>query len=72
MLQVADIDVKKESPVGHGRMICFSIYCGPETDFGGGKTRLWVDVLDKPEVLEVFKSYFEDSKIKKVCMISTG
>ncbi|CAM6128411.1 unnamed protein product [Calypogeia fissa] len=64
--EVAEIDVKKESPVGHGRMICFSIYCGPQTDFGEGKTRLWVDVLDKPEVLEVFKSYFEDPSIRKV------
>ncbi|KAJ7554012.1 hypothetical protein O6H91_06G122400 [Diphasiastrum complanatum] len=65
--EVADIDVKEESPVGHGYMTCFSIYCGPNADFGDGKSRLWVDVLDsKEEVLELFKVYFEDPGIKKV------
>ncbi|KAH7427135.1 hypothetical protein KP509_10G031600 [Ceratopteris richardii] len=65
--EVADIDVKKESPVGHGRVICFSIYCGPNTDFGNGKTCIWVDVMDSnAELLGVFKSYFEDPSIKKV------
>lgn len=65
--EVADIDVKKESPVGHGRVICFSIYCGPYADFGDGKSCIWVDVLDSNvELLNVFKAYFEDSSIKKV------
>ncbi|BFI30949.1 DNA polymerase I [Marchantia polymorpha subsp. ruderalis] len=64
--EVADIDIKKESPVGHGRMICFSVYCGPEADFGDGKSRLWIDVLGKDEVLDEFKSYFEDRSIKKI------
>ena len=67
VLQVAEIDVKNESPVGHGRITCFSIYCGPGADFGDGKNRLWVDVLDGGEgILQVFKSYFEDPCIKKV------
>ncbi|KAG0586378.1 hypothetical protein KC19_2G086100 [Ceratodon purpureus] len=65
--EVAEIDVKNESPVGHGRITCFSIYCGPGADFGDGKNRLWVDVLDGGEgILQVFKSYFEDPCIKKV------
>lgn len=35
--EVADIEVKEESPVGHGRVICFSVYCGQGTDFDGKK-----------------------------------
>ncbi|KAL2632819.1 hypothetical protein R1flu_004298 [Riccia fluitans] len=64
--EVADIDVKKESPVGHGRLICFSIFCGPNADFGGGRRRLWVDVFGKDAVLDEFRSYFEDENIKKI------
>eukprot|EP01018_Ginkgo_biloba_P010389 Gb_07861 [translate_table: standard] len=65
--EVANIDVKKDSPVGHGRIICFSIYCGPQADFGNGKSCVWVDVLDGGEdVLTVFAPYFEDSSIRKV------
>ncbi|KAJ7529979.1 hypothetical protein O6H91_15G073700 [Diphasiastrum complanatum] len=65
--EVAGIDVKEESPVDHGYMTCFSIYCGPDADFGDGKSRLWVDVLDSnKDVLESFKAYFEDPSIKKV------
>lgn len=65
--EVSDIDVKKESPVGHGKVICFSIYCGPKADFGNGKSCVWVDSLDtSKEILDAFKDYFEDSSIKKV------
>ena len=67
VLQVANIDVKKESPVGHGRITCFSIYCGPTSNFGDGKNCLWIDVLDGGEdVLLAFKPYFEDPSIMKV------
>lgn len=73
VFQVAGIDVKKESPVGHGQIICFSIYCGPGANFGDGKNRLWVDVLDGGEdVLKVFKRYFEDSSIQKVSLIASS
>ncbi|KAL0302053.1 UNVERIFIED_CONTAM: DNA polymerase I A, chloroplastic/mitochondrial [Sesamum radiatum] len=44
--KVANIDVKEETPVDHGEIICFSIYSGPEADFGDGKSCIWVDVLD--------------------------
>jgi DNA polymerase-1 len=65
--EVAGIDVKKESPVGHGNIICFSIYCGSQADFGNGKSCLWVDVLDGgKDVLSVFAPYFGDSSIRKV------
>jgi hypothetical protein len=31
--EVAGIDIKTQSPVGHGTVICFSIYAGPWVDF---------------------------------------
>ncbi|XP_057430438.1 DNA polymerase I A, chloroplastic/mitochondrial-like isoform X3 [Lotus japonicus] len=66
--EVAKIDVKKETPVDHGEIICFSIYSGPEADFGGGKSCIWVDVLDGGgrEILNKFAEFFQDPSIKKV------
>mmetsp|Transcript_24591 Transcript_24591/g.80380 ORF Transcript_24591/g.80380 Transcript_24591/m.80380 type:complete len:825 (-) Transcript_24591:45-2519(-) len=64
------IDVKKETPVGHGHLICFSVYCGPDVDFGRGFARLWVD-LDRPQeerigIIEAFRPYLESADIPKV------
>ena len=66
--KVAKIDVRQETPVDHGEIICFSIYCGPEADFGGGKSCIWVDVLDGggKEILLKFAEFFSDSSIRKV------
>ncbi|XP_027931297.1 DNA polymerase I B, chloroplastic/mitochondrial-like [Vigna unguiculata] len=66
--EVARIDVKQETPVDHGEIICFSIYSGPEADFGGGKSCIWVDVLDGggKEIFNKFAEFFQDSSIKKV------
>ncbi|XP_038973141.1 DNA polymerase I A, chloroplastic-like [Phoenix dactylifera] len=65
--EVSKIDVKQETPVGHGEIICFSIYSGPEADFGYGKSCIWVDVLDGGRnVLMEFAPFFEDPSIKKV------
>ena len=55
-----DIDVKTQSPVTHGRIICFSVFCGKDVDFGNGP-RLWVDTLDGVEVSD-FADYFHDEK----------
>lgn len=48
--KVAYIDVKKESPCGHGKVICFSVYGGADIHLakeppidGCLKTQLWVD-----------------------------
>lgn len=69
---MAKIDVKQETPVDHGEIICFSIYCGPEADFGDGKSCIWVDVLDGGGswLLATFKPFFEDPSIKKVNIFS--
>ncbi|KAL4619142.1 hypothetical protein ACB092_06G058600 [Castanea dentata] len=66
--EVAKIEVKQETPVDHGEIICFSIYSGPEVDFGNGKSCIWVDVLDGGgrDLLVEFAPFFEDPSIKKV------
>ncbi|CAI9773443.1 unnamed protein product [Fraxinus pennsylvanica] len=62
------IDVKEETPVDHGEIICFSIYSGPDVDFGNGKSCVWVDLLDGggKNLMAEFARFFEDSSIKKV------
>ena len=55
-VQVSHIDVTKESPCGHGAVICFSVYAGPRTNFGEAtpdgepvdgirQSQLWVDTM---------------------------
>jgi len=58
--EVIGVDVKNESPVGKGQVICFSVYCGEDVDFGNGP-RLWVDTLDQcAHTLHYFKAFFEN------------
>ncbi|KAH9621059.1 hypothetical protein KSS87_011840 [Heliosperma pusillum] len=66
--EVSEIDVKQETPVNHGEIICFSIYSGIDVDYGNGKSCIWVDVLDGggKDILAEFAPFFEDSSIKKV------
>ncbi|XP_057506987.1 LOW QUALITY PROTEIN: DNA polymerase I A, chloroplastic/mitochondrial-like [Actinidia eriantha] len=66
--EVAKIDVKQETPVDHGEIICFSIYCEPAANFGNGKSCIWVDVLSGggKSILAEFAPFFEDPSIKKV------
>lgn len=51
--EVMSIDVGSESPCGHGKVICFSIYCGPDANFadrpndGTQQPHVWVDLIDK-------------------------
>lgn len=64
--EVADIDVKKEGPVGNGKVICVSIYGGDDVDFGGGNTTLWIKNDDTSEgLLQEFKEWFEDERYQK-------
>ncbi|CAN1318670.1 DNA polymerase I A, chloroplastic/mitochondrial [Linum perenne] len=36
--KVSNIDLKVQTPIDHGELICFSIYSGPEADYGNGKS----------------------------------
>ncbi|TXG71421.1 hypothetical protein EZV62_006356 [Acer yangbiense] len=65
--EVTKINVK-ETPIDHGEVICFSIYSGPEADFGDGKSCIWVDVLDGggSALFNEFAPFFQDPAIKKV------
>ncbi len=40
--ETIDIEVKEESPVKNGKILCASCFIGPEIDFGNGP-RLFVD-----------------------------
>jgi hypothetical protein len=61
--EVADINVKEQSPVGNGKVICVSIFGGDHIDFGSGSA-IWIDNTN--EVLQFFKGWFEDCNFKKV------
>ena len=70
--EVAHIDIADQTPVGHGHVTCFSVYCGPDVDFsaapgvGKPKTLLWVDTLRLGEAgWEIFRPYFESDDVKK-------
>jgi len=58
-----------QTPHGNGEVICFSVYCGDDVDFGTGP-RLWVDNLDERGnnrgLMEYFREYIEDAGIRKV------
>ena len=75
--EVADIDVSEQTPVGHGNVTCFSVYCGPDVNFAPSdgsaagsrttKSLLWVDTLKLgARAWEIFAPYFESAEIKKV------
>jgi len=64
--EVISIDIKKQSPYNYGEVICASIYCGSDVDFGNGPN-IWIDNMDDAKgVLNLFQEYFEDEEIKKV------
>jgi len=62
-MEKINIDLKIESPVMHGELICASCFLGPEVDFGNGP-RLFVDSYKNDLILE-FKEYFEDAALMK-------
>lgn len=63
--ETIDLEVKEESPVGKGKIMCFTGFCGPDVDFGSGP-RLFVDNMSsKDDLVQVFKEYFEDETYLK-------
>jgi len=51
--EATEIDLSK-SAVGQGKIICASIFVGPDVDFGEGP-KIWIDNLDKCEGLFISK-----------------
>ena len=37
--ETVDLEVKTESPVGRGKIICASVFCGPDINFGNGPSK---------------------------------
>lgn len=73
-LQATDIDVTQECPAGHGRVTCWTAYCGPDVDFSSDSLAvkpgtvpecvLYVDTFlsgedDLPEVLKIWEELRE-------------
>ena len=38
--ETIDLDIKTESPVGKGKIICASAFCGIDVDFGNGPSKI--------------------------------
>ena len=52
--EVADIDVKEVGPVGNGRVVCVSIFGGPDVDLGEGSNKaLWIEDIGEAEVRKI-------------------
>ena len=63
--ETIDLEVKEESPVGKGKIMCFTGFFGPDVDFGTGP-RLFIDNMTSPvDLVQVFKEYFEDETYLK-------
>ncbi|CAD8076713.1 unnamed protein product [Paramecium primaurelia] len=64
--ETIDIDVKSETPINRGKLICASAFAGPEVNFGNGP-RLFIDnFAQNSDLIMLFKEYFEDEKILKI------
>lgn len=66
--ETINIDIKTQGPVGNGKVICMSIYGGPDVDFGDGPgSVLWIENINKSNnLLQEFKPWLENSTYKKV------
>jgi DNA polymerase-1 len=64
--ETINVDVKAESVVGKGNIICATCFIGPDVDFGNGP-RLFIDNYAEAEgVIMEFKEYLENPKYFKV------
>ena len=64
--EAIDVDLKQHGPIGRGRVLCFTIFCGDDVDFGSGD-KLFVDTLgSRANLLDAFRPYFEDANVLKV------
>lgn len=59
------VNPKIESPVGKGRIVCFSAYVGDDVNFGNGPELFVDNDGDCEGLLEEFRPYFEDEHLLK-------
>lgn len=80
--EVMDIDVAKQSPACHGKVICFSVYAGVDVHFGEHpptsgvkRSMLWVDTYlngdenrqeEAREIFETFRPFLESDDHRKI------
>eukprot|EP00930_Biecheleria_cincta_P030511 TRINITY_DN2112_c0_g1_i8.p1 TRINITY_DN2112_c0_g1~~TRINITY_DN2112_c0_g1_i8.p1 ORF type:complete len:1089 (+),score=182.82 TRINITY_DN2112_c0_g1_i8:103-3369(+) len=65
--ETAEISVRSQSPVNHGRAVCATCYCGDDADFGNGPRLLVDNWGPSAGLLELkFKAYFEDASYRKI------
>ena len=57
--ETMDLDIKNESPVGNGKIICASFFAGAEYDFGNGP-KVFIDNFGtNAGLINYFKEYLE-------------
>ena len=56
------LEVKEESPVGKGFVLCASAFIGPEVNFGTGSRLLVDNYADAEGTLDVFREYLESQE----------
>lgn len=69
--ETIDLEVREESPVGNGHIICAQMFCGPDAPFENGPMVLVDNFGDAKDTLLCFKEYFESPMYKK-CWFNYG
>ena len=55
--ETMDLDIKREAPVGKGKIICATFFAGPQFNFGRGP-RVFIDNFGKNAgLIDYFKEY---------------
>ena len=77
--ETINVDVKTQSPVGNGTIICASAFAGPQLNFGNGPSNIYIYIYilyvsiglfidnygDAEGTIDYFKDYLEDNSMLK-------
>lgn len=69
--ETIDFDVKEQSPVGNGHIVCAQLFCGPDAPFENGPMVFIDNFMDAKDTILCFKEYFENEAFKK-CWFNYG